>query len=579
MAMDTEGAFRCIVWGAFVAVLLFSAVVPAKDFIDVFCPDVERKEAILTCAFQAGVEVVFLEEVKGRVNIRKDHVRFEKALSLILKGTGVSWFRADGVYYIGTPRKSLPLSLGEPSECYTLHHMKSREVIATLPEYRDVLLPEGEYTLRILGKEPFRRILLEKIRALDTPKAHVLVQALVVECKRGEAEKLGISLPKNRKSVTVGEVNLGGPFERLEALKAYLEGLREEGDFRLRSEAQILVLEGEEGEVSTTGEVYYPVREVAELERVDVGTTLKVVPRKVGDSTIHLDVALTVQDLAKNGRSELSVLKREVQASLVLPEGKVVAIAGLKQKEEGERRRRISRRRTSSQKESTEVILFLQARREDVPSRETIAAIGGADEEIVIPEFGETYEYDLRLCYASLGGEGNPSPWLGAGFSGRSEEGWELEGYFLSTFENKSKANITLRYPLKEGTYLGLEWNRTWGSSARTVYSVYIGSRGSLAPRVGWHGGLGIYLSGFEELPFVFFGLSGEEKDLSLRAGLLYRWRRGQSNLWLEAEGNLALGRRTRFFIGYRECVVGEPIDPFDEVFFRGLYAGIVFKL
>ena len=46
--------------------------------IDLFCPDISIKEALLTAAFQADVEIVFFQNIPGKVDIRKDGVTFEK---------------------------------------------------------------------------------------------------------------------------------------------------------------------------------------------------------------------------------------------------------------------------------------------------------------------------------------------------------------------------------------------------------------------------------------------------------------------------------------------------------------------
>ncbi|MGC8777556.1 MAG: hypothetical protein ACP5Q4_02650 [Candidatus Caldatribacteriaceae bacterium] len=568
-------------WTIVALCFFLSSTLHAKEFIDLFCTDVERKEAILTCAFQAGVEVVFLEEVEGRVNLRKDHVRFEEALSMILKGSGVSWFRADGVYYIGVPpsRDILPGASQSP-ERYNLKHRKSQEIIASLPQYRDILVTDGEYTVLILGNETLRRAVLERIKALDTPKTHILVKALVVECKKKEAKKLGLAPLKNGQSITVGEVNLGGPFERLDTLKVYLEDLEEEGKLRLRSEMEVLVLEGEEGEVSTTGEVYYPTGEERGLRKVDSGTTLKVLPRRVERNTIQMDVALTVKDLEQAGRSDFAVVKRAAQTSITLKEGAVVAITGLKQEEEGETRRRVSRRRTSSRKDKTELIVLLQADEQEPSMLETIASVENTRGKIIIPEFDYDYEYHLLFSYASLGGSGDFPPWLGIAFSGQDKASpWQLEGKLLLSSAVQGKGEVTLRYPMEDHAYFALRWSRLWGETSSTVYSLYLGERGSLSPDINWHAGIGAHLSGSQELSFAFLEFSGQTRDLSLRAGLLYQWCRATHNLWLEAEERLALSRCSSLFIGHRRCILGKPVNPFDETFFNGLYAGILFKL
>ncbi|MBC7216784.1 MAG: hypothetical protein H5U36_01115 [Candidatus Caldatribacterium sp.] len=439
-----------------IAVLFLSGPVCGKEFIDLFCPGVERKEAILTCAFQAGVEVVFLEPVSGTVNLRKDHVRFEEALSLILKGSGVSWFRANGVYYIGTPSSTEFLRDGIPLERYDLHFVKAEEVIRALPQYRDALVPGGEYLLFVLGEEPKRRSILEKVKALDAPKPHILVRALVVEGRKEELEQLGITFPKDTVSITVQEVDLGGPLARLETLKAYLEGLAEEGKVTVRSEAEILVLEGEEGEVSTTGEVYYPIqsgsqREVLSVERLDVGTTLKVRPHRIAENTLLLDVTLATKNLAKTRRTALSVIQRTFQTSVIAQEGKVISIAGLE--EEG--KERVSRKRTAhrTREEGKKLVLFLQAEKEQSPSRETIASVK-ARGEIVVQEPGPLHNMELLAFSASLVGKHCALPWLGIGLKWQEDISWRLEGNLLLAPSEGGKGELELRYyPQKMNTW------------------------------------------------------------------------------------------------------------------------------
>lgn len=551
----------------------------AREFIDVFCPDVERKEAILTCAFQAGVEVVFLEEVRGRVNLRKDHVRFEEALSMILKGSGISWFRANGVYYIGVPPspEALP-AYSQQVERYNLKHRKSQEVIAALPQYKEQLRPEGEYALLVVGEETVRRVLRERIRTIDTPRVHILVRALVLECTREKVQKLGFSLPKNGKGLTVGEMSLGGPFERLETMKVYLEGLEGEDQPRLRSEMEVLVLEGEEGEVSTTGEVYHRAQETTALERLDVGTTLKVVPQCVEEGRIQVDFGLTVKDLRKNGRSGLTVVKRILQASVTLREGVITAVAGLKEEEET-KRRKVTRRK-SSQKGKTELFVFLQAEKKELTELVTIASAEETADKIVVSEWSRSYDYQLLCSYASLGNKYESAPWLGLAFSGQDETSpWYLEGMLLFGPAARGKVELLFRYPLEERAYFALRFRRIWGKNASTVYSLYLGEKGSFSSHVDWHAGLGTHLAGNQELSFVFFELARRSGDLSLKAGLLYQWDQRTSNLWLETEARFVLGKQVDLMLGYRQCLAGEPVEPFDSLMFHGFYAGIFWKL
>lgn len=567
-------------WIVVVLCLLLSYPLHAKELIDLFCPDVERKEAILTCAFQAGVKVVFLEDVKGRVNLRKDHLRFEEALSLILKGSGLSWFRADGVYYIGVPSSQDMLThCNQPFEHYELKHRKSQEVIASLPQYQDNLLPDGNFSLLIAGDEKLRRAIRERIRALDVPKTHILVKALIVECEEREAKKLGLFLPTENEEIAVGEVSLGGPFERLEALKPYLEALEEKGKVRLQPEMKVLVLEGEKGEVSVTGETYCSVSEVTEPRKVDVGTTLEVIPWKLDEDLIKMDLKLTVKDFNGADRSLPSVVRRGVQTSLILKEGTIVSIAGLKQEEE-QKSRKVTHRKKSSQKDKRELIVLLQVEEKEFTPVESVVSFESAESKIMISESSYSYEYQLILRYASPVSTDSPSFWGGIAFTEKDEISlWQIEGEILLNPVGWTKEKVTLRYPLEANTELALQWSGLQGNSSHTVYSLYLEENGALSSQIDWHAGIGTHLSGSQELFFTFFEISGESRDFSLKTALLYQWQREAQNLWLEVEGNLALGRKTSLFIGYRECIVGRPIAPFDDMSFRGFYAGISFRL
>jgi hypothetical protein len=120
--------------------------------ITLFCPDIPRKEAILTVAFQAGVEVVFFEDVPGKVNVRRESIAFEDALDLILQGTGIVWHEKNGVYSIGTPKEGTPeyLKISDIETC-TTRFRTSREILALHPEFVGNLLPTSPFHFLVDG--------------------------------------------------------------------------------------------------------------------------------------------------------------------------------------------------------------------------------------------------------------------------------------------------------------------------------------------------------------------------------------------------------------------------------------------
>jgi type II secretory pathway component HofQ len=133
------------------SVLCISSKSEAKT-VTLFCPDIPRKEAIPTVAFQAGVEVVFFEDVPGKVNVRRESIAFEDALDLILQGTGIVWHEKNRVYSIGTPKEGTPeyLKISDIETC-TTRFRTSREILALHSEFAGNLLPTSPFRFLVVG--------------------------------------------------------------------------------------------------------------------------------------------------------------------------------------------------------------------------------------------------------------------------------------------------------------------------------------------------------------------------------------------------------------------------------------------
>ena len=78
--------------------------------------------------------MVFFPDINGTINLQKDNISFEKALDLILKGTGIPWYLIDGVYYIGNPPVKSPIYIKMSSpELFHLQNISSKGLIDHLP--------------------------------------------------------------------------------------------------------------------------------------------------------------------------------------------------------------------------------------------------------------------------------------------------------------------------------------------------------------------------------------------------------------------------------------------------------------
>ena len=571
--------------------------------IDLFCPDISIKEALLTAAFQADVEIVFFQNIPGKVDIRKDGVTFEKALDLILKNTDVRWYLIDGVYYIGTPPvgSSAYIKISSP-EKYPLNYISSKELFKLLPQYAGNLIIDAPYSVILSGPEGLREEIKKEIEKLDHPKEHIQVKSIIAEVKNETLQDIGLDVTAGgNQNLQIGSAaSIGGSFERLEKIDAVLRALQESGEAVIHSESEIIVLEGEEGRVWSGKDVYYSVETegtagtTSNLEIIELGAGLRVTPQYIGEGKIKINLETQFKNL-ENGNETLPVIiSRDTVTSVTLIEKEPLFIAGVNTTKTSEIRNKLLEKNKDAEsvnlEEESQLVVFLEAERKTPQESPLVVKLKSEDIKVSPSTIRKTtteYQFGLGAWYGTLiipEYQTTPQFWYGLEVKVLSGENFGLYGQLLKASDkNLWLGKVSLEYAVHtdedtpETINLGIGLKGFWGDVQESAFVAYVKDIRRVEENLLTFFSIGLQFSENESLYFASLGASYFENEWTLEAEAKYQWNNRASNWTLGIEGKYHLDKKTYLVAGYRDIISGSPIEPFDDFDFRGLYAGVTF--
>jgi len=571
--------------------------------IDLFCPDISIKEALLTAAFQADVEIVFFQNIPGKVDIRKDGVTFEKALDLILKNTDVRWYLIDGVYYIGTPPvgSSAYIKISSP-EKYPLNYISSKELFKLLPQYAGNLIIDAPYSVILSGPEGLREEIKKEIEKLDHPKEHIQVKSIIAEVKNETLQDIGLDVTAGGdQNLQIGSAaSIGGSFERLEKIDAVLRALQESGEAVIHSESEIIVLEGEEGRIWSGKDVYYSVETegtagtTSNLEIIELGAGLRVTPQYIGEGKIKINLETQFKNL-ENGNETLPVIiSRDTVTSVTLIEKEPLFIAGVNTTKTSEIRNKLLEKNKDAEsvnlEEESQLVVFLEAERKTPQESPLVVKLKSEDIKVSPSTIRKTtteYQFGLGAWYGTLiipEYQTTPQFWYGLEVKVLSGENFGLYGQLLKASDkNLWLGKVSLEYAVHtdedtpETINLGIGLKGFWGDVQESAFVAYVKDIRRVEENLLTFFSIGLQFSENESLYFASLGASYFENEWTLEAEAKYQWNNRASNWTLGIEGKYHLDKKTYLVAGYRDIISGSPIEPFDDFDFRGLYAGVTF--
>ncbi|WP_444893805.1 type II secretion system secretin GspD [Microbulbifer sp. TRSA001] len=209
------------------------------------------------------------------------------------------------------------------------------------------------------------------IARLDVRRAQVLIEAIIVEVTEGTGNELGISWIAGAGDNAVagwnntgsfdddGEINpfslpvtdlLGAGALNLGYLsgtdiRAAINAVASETNTNILSTPTIMALDNEEAEILVGQNVPFITGEqllsgsnddpFTTIQREDVGTTLKVIPRVNNNNSVTLEIEQKVENVlpstveAETGASDIVTSKREIRTKVLIDDGAILVLGGL----------------------------------------------------------------------------------------------------------------------------------------------------------------------------------------------------------------------------------------------------------
>ncbi|WNZ54339.1 type II secretion system secretin GspD [Microbulbifer sp. EKSA008] len=209
------------------------------------------------------------------------------------------------------------------------------------------------------------------IARLDVRRAQVLIEAIIVEVVEGTGSELGISWIAGSGSNAVagwnnqlgtdsdGEPNpfslpvtdlVGAGALHLGYLsggdiRAAINAVASESNTNILSTPTIMALDNEEAEILVGQNVPFITGEqllsgsnddpFTTIQREDVGTTLKVIPRVNNNNSVTLEIEQKVENVlssataAAEGASDIVTSKREIRTKVLIDDGAILVLGGL----------------------------------------------------------------------------------------------------------------------------------------------------------------------------------------------------------------------------------------------------------
>jgi len=204
-----------------------------------------------------------------------------------------------------------------------------------VPEEDRINIDSRQSEIIVKGSQEELDNVATMIVGLDKRAPQIMLEAKIVEIILDDEKDLGIRWTSggNEGQISIGEITLGGSFERSGLIEATLKALQAEAKTNILSNPKVLTLDGKEGYMKSTTDI--PILEERESDGVvvqtvtwkPVGIELTITPRLSADEYITMNVVTSVKSLGTefiqgypviNDRSETAVIRAKLGVTTVI---------------------------------------------------------------------------------------------------------------------------------------------------------------------------------------------------------------------------------------------------------------------
>ena len=320
--------------------------------------DTDLRQALQDVATQIGATIIADPTVSGQVSCELKDATLDKAMEILLAGTGYGVKKTPDYYLVySTDPKSPVFRQVSQARMIRLDYAQPETVVKLLPPtYKDYVQAEAKGNkVFITAPEALVDRIEADIRQIDQPPGHVMLEARVVVLEETDLLNLGVKWdwPQIRAGLFTnsdfhggGSRGPGWPWgiqigyttgkEFTNSLMLTLNLLAQNEDVAIIASPQILAQDGKEAQIKVANEEYFQITTPgvyiasAQLEKIESGTTLTITPRISSRNEVTLDILVEVSDVAARGENNLPLVNRRSAKSTVrLQNGGTAAVGGL----------------------------------------------------------------------------------------------------------------------------------------------------------------------------------------------------------------------------------------------------------
>ncbi len=318
--------------------------------------DTDLRQVLQDLGAQTGVTIIPDPSVGGLVTAEFSDVPLTRALEIVLTGTGFEVADLDGVYLVYAPDPSSPAFRSVSHTTYVRMRYGDAKAAhkllpTTLRRYAEV---DGDSnTICVCAPPSITEQITRALDAFDQPRGHVLLDCRIVVMEHADALNLGVNWDfPTIQAGTFSNSDLHGgggspdwPWgieigytpsrEFTNSLLLALNLLGQNDEATIMATPQVMAQDGKAAEIRVAREEYFTISsggiyDRVDLEQIDTGTVLTMLPRLSGEGQITLEVTAEVSDVVARGADGLPVVtRRQAKSTVRVEDGGTVAIAGL----------------------------------------------------------------------------------------------------------------------------------------------------------------------------------------------------------------------------------------------------------
>lgn len=318
-------------------------IIAAKDIIQGYKKPITRVYELKNVSAEAAKGILDGYMKEGAINIVAD----TRMNTIIITGTNEEIEKVEGI--ISTIDEELL------TRTFKIDNAIYKEEIEGIKSMLSIIVPEEgrinidsrQSEIIVKGTEEQLDNVAIMIVGLDKRAPQIMIQAKVAEITLDSEKDLGIKWFSGgaEGQITIGEITLGGSFERSGLIEATLRALQIEGKTNILSNPKVLTLDGKEAKILSGSKI--PLRERTEegvetIKYMNVGLSMIITPRLSSDEVITMDVYVTIDSLGEELIQGYPVINsREEKVIIRANLGETVVIGGLITSEEIENIRKI----------------------------------------------------------------------------------------------------------------------------------------------------------------------------------------------------------------------------------------------